>query len=116
MTYGGIFEATVDNGDQTSKTGKLTFELRGEGTLPTLQIEKPKELDTDGTPILRFRKTRVGRDTILSIVLKNEGSIAATARFDVIKNDCFNFLSSLNHTITPKSYHSFDIKFTPRMP
>jgi hypothetical protein len=46
--------------------------------------------------------------------LKNEGSIAATARFDVIKNDCFNFLGSLNHTITPKSYHGFDIKFIPR--
>jgi hydrocephalus-inducing protein len=36
MTYGGIFEAVVDNGDPTSKTGKLLFELRGEGTLPTL--------------------------------------------------------------------------------
>ena len=36
MTYGGIFEAIVENGDLTSKTGKLVFELRGEGTLPTL--------------------------------------------------------------------------------
>jgi hydrocephalus-inducing protein len=36
MMYGGIFEAIVDNGDPTSKTGKLVFELRGEGTLPTL--------------------------------------------------------------------------------
>lgn len=39
MTYGGIFEATVDNGDPQSKTGKMVFELRGEGTLPTLQVE-----------------------------------------------------------------------------
>jgi hypothetical protein len=36
MTYGGIFEAIVDNGDPNSKQGKLVFELRGEGTLPTL--------------------------------------------------------------------------------
>ena len=36
MTYGGFFEATVENGDPGSKTGKLVFELRGEGTLPTL--------------------------------------------------------------------------------
>jgi hydrocephalus-inducing protein len=36
MTYGGIFEAIVENGDPNSKTGKLVFELRGEGTLPTL--------------------------------------------------------------------------------
>ena len=104
MTYGGIFEAIVENGDPQSKTGKLTFELRGEGTLPTLQIEKPKETEADGTPALRFRKTRIGRDSILSIVLKNEGSIAATARFHVIKNEAFSFLGNLNHTITPKSY------------
>lgn len=104
MTYGGIFEATVDNGDPGSKTGKLMFELRGEGTLPTLQIEKPKETEADGTPVLKFRKTRIGKESILSIVLKNEGSIAATARFDVIRNDCFNFMGNLNHTITPKTY------------
>jgi hydrocephalus-inducing protein len=36
MSYGGLFEATVENGEATSKTGKLVFELRGEGTLPTL--------------------------------------------------------------------------------
>lgn len=92
----------------------MVFELRGEGTLPTLQIEKPRETEPDGTPVLKFRKTRIGKDSVLSIVLKNEGSIAATARFDVIKNDCFNFLGNLNHTITPKSYHAFDIRFVPR--
>lgn len=81
-----------------------------------MQIEKPKETEPDGTPALKFRKTRIGRDSILSIVLKNEGSIAATARFDVIKNEAFSFLGNLNHTITPKSYQSFDIKFTPKGP
>ena len=114
MSYGGIFEATVENGDPTSKTGKLAFEIRGEGTLPTLQIQSPKDVEPDGTPALRFRKTRVGKELIIPIVLKNEGFISATARFDVIKNECFNFLGSLNHTITPKSYHGFDIKFIPK--
>jgi hydrocephalus-inducing protein len=95
QTYGGFFEAIVENGDPNSKTGKLVFELRGEGTLPTLQIEKPKEAEPDGTPVLRFRKTRIGKEAILSVVLKNEGSIAATARFEMIKNDCFAFLGSL---------------------
>ena len=36
QTYGGLFEAIVDNGGPTNKSGKLVFELRGEGTLPTL--------------------------------------------------------------------------------
>ena len=71
-------------------------------------------MEADGTPLLKFRKTRIGRESVLSIVLKNEGSIAATARFDVVKNDCFNFMGNLNHTITPKTYQAFDIRFSPK--
>lgn len=113
--YGGIFEAMVENGDPESKMGKLVFEIRGEGTLPTLQVEKPIEQEADGTPALRFRKTRIGKDTILSIVLKNEGQVPATARFDAITNDAFTFEGgSMSHTISQKSYHAFDIKFRPR--
>ena len=54
--------------------------------------------------MLKFKKTRIGRESTLPIVLKNEGSVVATARFDAIKNDCFNFLGNLSHTITPKTY------------
>lgn len=61
-------------------------------------------MEADGTPCLRFKKTRIGKESIMNIVLKNEGSIAATARFDVIKNEAFNFMGNLNHTITPKTY------------
>jgi hydrocephalus-inducing protein len=104
MTYGGIFEAIVEAGDPNSKSGQLTFELRGEGTLPTLLVEKPEEVDAEGTPVLRFRKTRIGRDAVLSIVLKNEGQVPATARFDALRHDCFQFLGNMSHTITPKSY------------
>lgn len=114
MTYGGIFEALVENGDPESKSGKLVFELRGEGTLPTLLVEKPEEVDAEGAPVLRFRKTRIGRDAVLSIVLKNEGQVPATARFDALHHECFSFLGNLSHTITPKSYHAFDIRFSPK--
>jgi len=114
MTYGGIFEAMVENGDPESKSGKLVFELRGEGTLPTLLVEKPDEVDAEGTPVLRFRKTRIGREATHSIVLKNEGQVPATARFDALHHDCFSFLGNLSHTITPKSYHAFDVVFAPK--
>lgn len=112
--YGGIFEAIVEKGDPESKTGKLVFELRGEGTLPTLQVVKPEEHEADGTPVLRFKKTKIGRETILPIVLKNEGQVPSTARFDSITNPSFSFEGpSMSHTITQKNHHSFDIKFCP---
>jgi hydrocephalus-inducing protein len=114
MTYGGIFEAVVETGDPESKSGKLVCELRGEGTLPTLLVERPEEVDSEGTPVLRFRKTRIGREATMQIVLKNEGQVPATARFDALQHDCFTFMGNLSHTITPKSYHAFDIQFTPK--
>lgn len=113
MTYGGLFEALVENGDPESKSGKLVFELRGEGTLPTLLVEKPDEVDAEGCPQLKFKKTRIGRDSVLSVVLKNEGQVPATARFDALQHECFSFLGNLSHTITPKSYQAFDIRFSP---
>lgn len=52
----------------------MQFELRGEGTLPTLQVNEPEEKDpTDGYPIVRFPRTRVNKENIASIVLVNEG-------------------------------------------
>ena len=114
MSYGGLFEAIVDNGDPATQTGKMVFELRGEGTLPTLFLESPKDIETDGTPAMRFKKTRIGKHQKLPLMLKNEGQIPATVRFDVITNDSFSFLGNLNHTITPKTYHGFDIMFEPK--
>ena len=51
----------------------MTFEIRGEGTLPTLQIQKPDENEPDGTPVLRFGKTRIGKENYMQIILKNDG-------------------------------------------
>lgn len=93
----------------------MTFELRGEGTLPTLQVSKPEECEADGTPILRFRRTRINKENYMQIVLKNEGQVPATARFDAITNEAFSFEgTSMNHTIMPKANHAFDFRFCPK--
>ena len=112
MPYSGLFEATVEGG--TDKTGNLKFELRGEGTLPTLLLESPNEYDADGTPILKFKKLRLNKSIVNQIVLKNEGVVAATVQFEPLQSDCFSFESSTKATIPPKKYQAFDIKFTPK--
>lgn len=66
MTYGGIFEAIVENGEQNPKTHKILFELRGEGTLPTLTQRNAKITD-DGRAVLKFPKTRVGKKCVQEI-------------------------------------------------
>ena len=70
-------------------------------------------MDTDGIPVLKFRRVRVGKELILPIGLKNEGQVPATARFDAITNEAFSFEGNMNQTISEKSYHNFDIRFKP---
>jgi hydrocephalus-inducing protein len=114
MMYGGIFEALVENGDPESSSGKFVFELRGEGTLPTLLLSKPTELTEEGLPLLKFKKTRLGKTTTRTIVLHNEGSVPATVKFDPITHQDLTFEGLMSCAILPKSYHSFDMLFKPR--
>jgi len=60
-TYAGVFEAVVENGESNPKTHRLIFDLRGEGVLPTLKLEKPKDYYDEKTPILKFARTLVGK-------------------------------------------------------
>ena len=71
-SYAGMFEARVREGENNPRTHKLNFDLRGEGALPTLKIEKPKDY-LDGVAVVRFPKTRVGKTQTLPIMLKNDG-------------------------------------------
>ena len=112
MPYSGLFEAVVDGGSD-QKTGALRFELRGEGTLPTLLLESPNEYDNDGNPILKFKKTRLNKSAMGQIVLKNEGVVPATVKFEPLVHECFSFESSTTATIQPKKYQAFDVKFNP---
>jgi len=114
MSYGGIFEALVENGDPKSKSGKLHFELRGEGVLPSVMMEFPKFIGDDGLPMLSFKKTRIGNTAKESIVLKNEGSVPATVQFDPIVSEIFSLVSNNSATIAPKSYQNFEILFEPK--
>ncbi len=56
ISYSGIFEGLVEKGD--NETGALRFELRGEGTLPSLVVDSPQEFDETGLTMLKFKRTR----------------------------------------------------------
>ena len=83
--------------------------MKGEGALPTIKVEKPKEYFDERTLVLKFPKTRIGKTCTQSISLKNEGSIPATAKFELTPNDHFKFIDNNSITLTPKSYGIFNI-------
>lgn len=83
--------------------------MKGEGALPTLKVEKPKEFLDERTILLKFPRTRVGKTNTQQITLKNDGSIPATAKFDLIPNNSFRFLDNASVSLNPKTYSVFNI-------
>ena len=51
----------------------MLFVLSGEGALPTLKLEKPKDWLDERTPVVKFGRVRLGKTLTMPIVLKNDG-------------------------------------------
>lgn len=56
--------------------------MRGEGTLPTLTLEQPTLRDDKGKPWLKFPRLLKGKKHTSTMLLKNNGIIAANGRLD----------------------------------
>lgn len=113
--YTATFEAVVTNSDpSTMMSTALIFDLKGEGAMPTLKLEKPREWINDNTPVLKFPKTRLGKRVTDAIVLRNDGVIPATVKFETTQDANFKFLSASSYTLTPKSSQPFEIEYIPQ--
>lgn len=42
--------------------------------------------------------------------------VPASCRFDLTPNENFRFLKESSYTLAPKTYHAFDIEFSPKSP
>jgi Flagellar-associated PapD-like len=112
IAYGAIFEAVVEGGDPNPKTHKLSFELRGEGTLPTVS-QQGAVLTDDGKSMIRFPKTKLGKTSKIPITLVNGGLIPATVKFEMELNRCYKFSEAMIATLQAKSSMAFHIEFKP---
>lgn len=121
QAYKGVFEALVDKGTD-SNSSLLSFDLRGEGTLPHLTVDQPHTLDEENGCI-RMDFPRVfcdqsrSRSFTRQIVVRNEGIVPATARFDTDNTDVFRF-SGLGQMVTVDAGQTttFDVAFHPPAP
>lgn len=77
--------------------------------MPTIKVDSPKEFADERTLLLKFPKTRIGKSCTQSISLKNDGSIPATAKFELTHNDHFKFIDNNSMSLTPKSYGVFNV-------
>jgi len=56
---------------------------------------------------------RLGKEQVENIVVKNDGVIPATTKFELIPSSEFQFISQSTYTLTPKTFQSFQIAFKP---
>lgn len=112
QSYAGIFEAIVENVIE-SKSKCLSFELRGEGTLPRVSIESPSALKgKNGIATMNFKKILVGACHTLPLIIKNEGIITSRMKLEWVSRDGDEFIcEGVNtiHTLKPFETKSLDV-------
>ena len=110
--YEAIFEAKVINGDDTLEGCMFTFDVKGEGTLPTLKV-LDMNLSISEPPTIDFGKIRNDRIKRKCIAIKNTGLIPATAVVRLQRAKNFRLISSAERVIMPQETYSFELEFRP---
>ena len=112
-SYDARFAATVADGTD-ERTNRLAFELTGEGTLPCVTVEQPTQLAEDGSLLMEFPRTRVGKNNSSPIVLRNGGTVPVSVYFTMEVLGAFSF-DGRGRTITlpPKASERLNVTFSP---
>ncbi|CDI85439.1 Hydrocephalus-inducing protein like protein, related [Eimeria praecox] len=103
-------------------TGQAQFDLRGEGTLPSITLAFPASVSQKDAkpkshlPYFDFGRVAVSRTMTIPVVLKNEGIIPATARVQLPPCDSIDFDLPHSVTLKPKEEQIFSLAYRPRTP
>ena len=81
QSYSGIVEAAVDGmPGVVSRYRSLTFEVKGDGNLPRVAVQRPATRNKTGNLVLIFKQLLVGRAQVLPLVLNNDGTLDAEVK------------------------------------
>ncbi|TPX48878.1 hypothetical protein SeMB42_g02815 [Synchytrium endobioticum] len=95
QTYSASLEVLLD-GTPDQKNAVWSCELRGEGAIPRITLEKPLPMNTtqakangkaapnQPTTQMKFRRLFIGNTQAIPVVLKNPGSINAVVQFELV--------------------------------
>jgi len=106
----GKFLAKVDKGNE-----ELKFDLFGEGTLPSINIDSPKEFTVDGCPLLNMGRLRLGKTTTQHVVIRNDSILPAIVRIDannIPREFSFDGVGP-PITLDPRMSRTLSMKFSP---
>ncbi|KAM8861524.1 hydrocephalus-inducing protein homolog isoform 3-T3 [Synchiropus picturatus] len=82
--YSAVFEACFLEGSTRLTPKVLEFELVGEGCLPSVCVVRPLLKNSEGNPMLQFRRVLARRRQSLPVVLLNDGNVRAQLTVDML--------------------------------
>ncbi|OEH79817.1 hydrocephalus inducing related protein [Cyclospora cayetanensis] len=103
-------------------SGQAQFELRGEGTLPSITLAFPSFGSPKGAktrshlPFFDFGRVAISRPLTVPVSLKNEGVVPATARVQLPINPSIEFNLPSSLTLKPKEERTYALTYRPRAP
>jgi hypothetical protein len=110
-SFAAIFEATVQGGTDPV-TKYLSFELRGDGAVPSISLTGPPVFGDEGGE-LSFGKLSVGRSHEVRMALRNDGMLPATARVDWKSNANFTVTCPSSVPLNRGESKPFQVQFHP---
>ncbi|KAL8431118.1 hypothetical protein Efla_004639 [Eimeria flavescens] len=104
----------------SSIAGQAQFDLRGEGTLPSLTLTFPSSQKSPGTrshgTFFDFGRIATFRAVTIPIMVKNEGAVPATGRAELPACPSIDFDLPSLLTLQPHEERTFALTYHPRAP
>jgi hypothetical protein len=110
--FDGILSAEVVGGSDP-RTNFLSFELRGDGAVPSVSIQGPRLFGDEGGE-LQMGKLAVGRSHEVRMALRNNGLLPATVRVDSKASEHFTVACPGSVSLSTGEQRTFQVRFHPR--
>eukprot|EP00930_Biecheleria_cincta_P015308 TRINITY_DN12810_c0_g1_i1.p1 TRINITY_DN12810_c0_g1~~TRINITY_DN12810_c0_g1_i1.p1 ORF type:complete len:5041 (+),score=1000.88 TRINITY_DN12810_c0_g1_i1:126-15248(+) len=109
--FGAVLEAVVPQGTDP-KSNYLSFELRGDGAVPSVSLEGPRLFGDEGGELVMGKLT-LGRSHEVRMALRNDGLLPATVRVDYKPSPHFTVACPSSVALKKGERRTFQVRFHP---
>eukprot|EP00931_Biecheleriopsis_adriatica_P045665 TRINITY_DN2614_c0_g1_i1.p1 TRINITY_DN2614_c0_g1~~TRINITY_DN2614_c0_g1_i1.p1 ORF type:complete len:5069 (-),score=1280.39 TRINITY_DN2614_c0_g1_i1:105-14627(-) len=110
--FGAVLEAVVPQGTD-ARSNYLSFELRGDGAVPSVSLQGPRIFGDEGGE-LAMGKLALGKSYEVKMTLRNDGLLSATVRVEHTPSPHFTVACPSGVSLSKGEQRTFQVRFHPR--
>ncbi|CAK9065536.1 Hydrocephalus-inducing protein homolog, partial [Durusdinium trenchii] len=110
-SFGAVLEAVVPQGTDPN-SNYLSFELRGDGAVPSVSLQGPRLFGDEGGE-LDMGKLALFRSNEVQMGLRNDGLLPATVRVDFTPSQHFTVACPSSVSLNKGESRKFQVRFHP---